>query len=263
MEDYKPGITTSDASVLRCSVYTPVLCSTQDPVIRMHLSNLELSLLLALGALISRANLTPLNVGEDNSRIGLNLENILGITLALLARPSLLGIQPRHETTLIPPNRHAKNHTPTHSLTHARQRTEIHKPLRIGLLAKLIRHEIILGEPLNINLGIANNFPILDIQAADLLELALFVGGELRHDGEGAGGVDGEVGAVVLELVDAVGVVGAPVLVADAVEGAFVARALVEAGYVAGVRGEVGGAGVGFPDVEFVAAGALGVDVAL
>jgi hypothetical protein len=61
----------------------------------------------------------------------------------------------------------------------------------------------------------------------------------------------------------AVGVHAATVLVADAFVAALVAGAAVQAGLAARVGGEMGRAGVGFPDIELVAADALSLDVTL
>jgi hypothetical protein len=104
----------------------------------------------------------------------------------------------------------------------------------------------------------------LNVAANDLLEDAV-LGGERGDDGEGAGGVDRLVagGAVVVEGLVAVGVVAAAVLVADAGLFALLTVAAVETGLVARVRSQMGGAGVGLPDVELVAADALALDVAL
>jgi hypothetical protein len=78
----------------------------------------------------------------------------------------------------------------------------------------------------------------------DRVELAVGVGGEGGDDGEGGGGVDVELGpaAVVVVLLDAVGVPGAAILVADALELAVLALALVETSDVARVGGDVDGA---------------------
>lgn len=68
-------------------------------------------------------------------------------------------------------------------------------------------------------------------------------------------------------VTEAVRVVVAAVFVADGLvlvgTTAESAGALVERGDVAGVRSKCGGAGVGFPDVHFVAAGAVVFEVGL
>lgn len=227
----------------------------------MHLEG-ALGLLLALG-LVGRADLTPLDVGEDDGGVRLDLEDVLGVALALLAGAGLLGVEPGHVAALVPPDGHAEDHAAGHGIAHAAEGAEVHEAVGAGGGAELIGDVVVFGKALDGDDGVLDDPAVLDVEAANLLELALVVGGELGDDGDGAGGVDGVAGAVVLELVDAVRVVAAAVLVADAVKGALVAGALVEAGDVAGVGGEVGGAGVGFPDVELVAAGALALDVTL
>ena len=85
----------------------------------------------------------------------------------------------------------------------------------------------------------------------------------MGDDGEGTGGVDEHVVAVVVGVADGVGVVAAAVLVADTVELALGTVTLEEAGLVAGVRCKVSSAGIGLPDVELVAARTIALEVRL
>ena len=114
---------------------------------------------------------------------------------------------------------------------------------------------------------ILDDFPVLDVQPADLAEGArrgAVIADELRDDGEGAGRVDlVAAGRVVVLESAAVRVDAAAVLVADAFELAFIAGAEEGADAAACVGGVDRGAGVGFPDVHFVAACARVVHVGL
>lgn len=113
--------------------------------------------------------------------------------------------------------------------------------------------------------GIGNDFPILDVEALNLAEGPITALEELRHDGDLAGGVDGELGArsVKSRVAEAVAVEVAAVRVAVArvaVLGICAAAAVARAGVVGAVFAWVGCEGrgdvVGFPDVHFSAAGA-------
>lgn len=227
---------------------------------------LPLALALALlGRTIGAVNLAPPDVGEGNLGLGLNESDVLGVALGGVARASRAGVQPLHETALVPPDAHGQDHTSGEGLAHAGGGAEVHVSPGAGGLAELVVEHIGLGQAGKIDRVSLDDLPVLLVDALDGGELSILAGGELSDDGEGAAGVDLEGRAVAVGVgnVDAVRVPRAAVLVADALEGALLTRALVERGLVARVGSDVVGARVGLPDVHLVAAGALALDVAL
>ena len=204
----------------------------------------------------SRVNLTPSDVGEGDLCTRLNLPDGLGATLSGIAGTGLALIQPVHVAAGIPPDAHGQHHTAGEGTAHANGTAESEHGLRAGRLAEFVVDVVDLGVVGHVDGGVLDDDAVLDVLAVDALELAALVGGELGHDGEGLLGVDGHAArvAVVLPLADAVVVVAATRLIADALALALGALALNEAGDVARVRDEGGGAGVGLPDVHLVAA---------
>lgn len=248
----------------------PIYLSSLDTGNRLLNRASVLALALALAFLLNlecRANLTPPHVVISDNGEGLNLDNILRVTISRCARPSLAAVEPVHEAALVPPDAHSKNHTPRHRLAHALVGAQLEEPLGTSSGAELVVQTVDLGETIDVNRVGLNGLAILLIEPLDGGELAVLVGGELGDDGERAAGVDLELVrvAVVVGHVDAVGVPPAAGLVADTGLGAaaLLAFAEVEAGLVARVGRDVGGAGVGLPNVHLVAAGALAFDVAL
>jgi hypothetical protein len=203
-----------------------------------------------------RTDLTPLDLAENDGWGLLHSNNVLRVTLSRTARSSIATIKPVHEPTLIPPNTHSKHHTPRHGLAHTLHSAQVHERRSALGLAVLVVHADIGGD-------VFNHFAVLHVLADDGLEDAVF-SGELGDDGEGLVSINalGASGAVV-GFVGCVGVFAAAVLVADSSCGALIAGAAVETGLRAGVGSDLGGTLVGFPDVELVAAEALGFDIGL
>jgi len=111
--------------------------------------------------------------------------------------------------------------------------------------------------------GVLNNDAILDVLADNGLEDAV-LGRELGDDGEWLRGVDFEASTVVVGRASVlVGVVSASVLVAQSSFAALIACAAKEAIRAAGVRRDLVGASVCLPDIHFVAANTLTLDVSL
>lgn len=154
---------------------------------------------------------------------------------------------------LVPPDGHGEHHTPSKRVAHLLHGTKLHEAARVCGLAELVVHVVDLRQGGDVDGGVFDDAAVLDVQAVDLAELALLVGNELGDDGEGLARVDNLAGAVVVPLVDAVGVVAAAGLVADTLVSALLAGALVETLDAARVRSQVCSTAVGFPNVHFIA----------
>jgi hypothetical protein len=187
-------------------------------------------------ALEGRPNLTPLNVAEGHSGVGLDLADVGGSALVSIARTGVATVQPLHVAALVPPDTHGQDHATGHGSTHAGGSTEVHVALRADGLTVLIVGVVDLGGVVKLDGGILNDLAVLDVKAVVLLEDATVIGGELGDNGDGLGGVDLLAETVELVVADVVGVVAAAVLVADTVELALSTLALVELGLVARVR---------------------------
>lgn len=235
--------------------------SPRSQYLEVALDGLALAL---VSQLIGRVNLTPLDVAERDRSIRLILANNRWCTLTSLTRTSVIRVEPRHVTTLVPPNTESKDHTARHSLTHGLGGAEVHVACGTVGLAVWIVHPVEVGGDVVLDdVGVLDLLAVLDVEAAVFDQVALVVGGELSYDGEGTAGVDKHVVAVVVGVTDGVGVIAATVLVTDTVELTLGTVALEEAGLVAGVRSKVSGAGIGLPDVELVAARAVALEVRL
>ena len=111
------------------------------------------------------------------------------------------------------------------------------------------------GNTRNIGDGVLDHLAVLHIEAADFGKCAgggAIRGDELGDDSELGGGVDGLLGAKERLVAEAVGVEIAAGFVAGA--GCGAGLSIDGAADVGGVRGVEG---VGFPDIHFVAAGAV------
>lgn len=200
-----------------------------------------------------RSDLTPLDIAEGHSWVWLHLNDLRWVTLGGAARPSVTAIQPVHEASCIPPHAENEDHTPRQRAAHTLKAVKAIKRRRASSNAELVGHAVSGRRTLNINRCVLDDLPILDIQTADLSEDAVSRW-ELRDDGEGAGGVDDQTGAVEGAVAEGVVVVAAAVLVTDAGGLAFRTCAGVDTIDAAGVGGVGGSCVVGFPDVHFIAA---------
>lgn len=99
-----------------------------------------------------------------------------------------------------------------------------------------------------------DDFPVLDVETADFIKRATGIGGELCDDGEGTRGVDRHLASVELLVSNAVGIVGAAAFVADSRGAALRPGALVKARLGTSMGCYVGRLGIGFPDIELIAA---------
>jgi hypothetical protein len=129
--------------------------------------------------------------------------------LSVLARPGpvLLGIQPRHAAAFVPPDGEAQDHAPCQRLAHGLVSAEVHEPPGARSVAVLVRGVADLGQAGSVDLCVLDHLAVLYVNAVDLLEIAVGIGGELSHDGEGARGVDFEAWAIIVGLVEAVRVI--------------------------------------------------------
>lgn len=214
-------------------------------------SNLHTNLLVTLRE--RRSDLTPLDIAEGHSWVWLHLNDLRWVTLGGAAWPCIAAIQPVHESASIPPHAENENHTPGQRAAHTLETIEAVKCRRAGSNAELVSHAVSGCRTLNINRCVLDDLTILDIQTADLSEDTV-IRWELRDDGEGAGGVDDQTGAVEGAVAEGVVVVAAAVLVTDAGGLAFRTCAGVDTIDAAGVGGVGGSCVVGFPDVHFIAA---------
>lgn len=219
-----------------------------------------------LGNLEGRADLTPLNVGKLNLGERLNLPNGIGEALGSIARSSTSSgtVKPLHGSALVPPDGHGENHTAGHGIAHLNHTTEAVKPTLADDSAAVFRvHEVDWWRSSNVDTGVVDEPSVLDVQAADLLELAVLVGRELSDDGEWPGGVDISIWSVVVGVAELVGVVSAAPLVAKTLEGAVLSLATEETWLAAWMRSNVAGPGIGLPDVQLVTARSLLLNVGL
>ena len=175
-------------------------------------------------------------------------------------RRRVVAVEPEHIDSVIVPDTHHENHSPGERSTHVRETA--HRGLSIGPAerrrfssAEGVTDGILGGgDARNVGCGVLDHLAILHIEAADFDE---FTGGsavrcdELGDDGEFGGGVNSLFGAKEGCVAKAVGVEVAAGFVAGAGGGAGLA------GGSANVRSVGGVEGVGFPDVHFIAAGAV------
>lgn len=203
---------------------------------------------------VSRVDISPLDVAENNAGRLLNLLDDRRVALGRIARSRVSAVEPGHEAALIPPDTHREHHTPAHGAAHLLHATDA---LEVGsAVGRAVR--VVHGDSRG---DVLDDGAVLDVFADYGLEGALG-GGELRYDSERLGGVDLATGLVVV-LVCAVGVLAAAVLVAGASKGALVTSASEDGGIGAGVRSDLGCGLVGLPKVELVAADALAFNVTL
>ena len=200
------------------------------------------------------ANLTPLDLAEHDRRGGLDEHDVLRVALGRVARAGIAAVEPLHEAALVPPDAHGQHHAAAHGPAHALHGAVVHEGAGAVRLAVGIVHG-------DFRLDVLDDLSVLDVFADDRLERAV-LGGELRHDGERLLGVDLETRAVEC-LVGCVRILAASVLVAHTCGAALVARTLVQTILAARVRCYLRGPTVSFPDVQFRAANALALDVAL
>ncbi|CAG8779468.1 10370_t:CDS:1, partial [Acaulospora colombiana] len=170
------------------------------------------------------------------------------------------------------------DHTLGHGLVHGGETTLVGEIVGVaerGLLggAECGGDGVVGGHTSNVGLGVGDDFAVLDVEAADLVEGT--AGGavarqELGDDGELGVGVDGQAGAVVGGVAHTVRVEVASVLVAHSTVAVGAVPALGARAAVLAVDGAaVGGVGssvlVGLPDIHLVTARSVvalaGVDV--
>lgn len=133
--------------------------------------------------------------------------------------------------------------------------------LVVHLSARLSSAELLIHDDLL--LGVLDDDAVLDVLADDSLENTV-LGRELGDHGKRLRGVDFEASAVVVGRASMlVGVVSATVLVAQSSLAALIACAAKETIGTAGVRCDLVGASICLPDIHFVAANTLTLDVSL
>lgn len=208
-----------------------------------------------------RAHLTPPNPAESDAGVGLNDSDVRRGTFGFVTRTGDSAVEPAHVATLVPPDAHSKNHTAANGLTHLPHTTKVVKGIGADGPTEGGGHGVC-SETLGDKDGsVLDDAAVLNVQAADFEQFTTAVGGELRDDGHGLVGVDIHALSVIIELANAVRVIWAAVLVTDAIIAALGASALVQAGDVARVRGDMGGSGISLPDIKFVAASSSAGDV--
>lgn len=220
-----------------------------------------------LSAVEGRANRSEADVGESNSRIRvrslqLRVGTVIRRARTTLSTPSRLAlrvsrIKPQHVGVSISPQRERKNHALLKRLAHMRHTANLRELILLLTESLLLGRAELVGERAagvagHDALGVSDDLAVLDVDALDLGEEAVIAGDELGHDGDGLGAVDGEAGALAVELlvalaegveVAAVCVAGAAVAVVGEGSAALVAGAGVVAVVDAGV-GSVRGGGV-------------------
>jgi len=219
--------------------------------------------MMATPGLESRPKLSPFNLTERDSGIRLNLQDALRRSLSRVARPGISAVQPVHESTSVPPDAEDKDHSPGQRATHCLHASEFQIPVGAARLgAVLVVHVVDCRASCDVDAGVLDDLSALDVQAADLYHLSI-LGGELRHDGEGAARVDRQTRSEVLLVAECIRVIAAAPLVAFALEGTLVSSALVQSVMFAHMRRDRRCQRVGLPDVHLVTARALAFDVAL
>jgi hypothetical protein len=173
---------------------------------------------------ISRINLTPLDLAEDNSRPLLDGRDDLGVALSSVARSRVAAIKPLHEAALVPPNGHSKHHAAAHALAHTLHSAQVHERLGSVLAAVVVIHGAC-----DVDVGILEHLAVLHVFAEDGSKRAI-LGGELGDDGEGLVGVDSAGRGIEVLRTGLVRVAAAAVLVAHACCAALIACAAVETG---------------------------------
>jgi hypothetical protein len=225
-------------------------------VIYIHVCRLPLFPVPPVGLLGRErcVDIAPLDVLEDDTRRLLDLLDDLRVALSRIARSCVSTVKPVHEAALIPPDAHREYHPPAHGTTHALHSAQTHEVACAILGAVRIVHGYIGGDVLD-------HFAVLDVLADNGLKGAVG-SGELRDDSKGLGSIYFATGLVVI-FVGCVGVLAAAVLVAKAGLGALVAGTTENSILRTHMRGNLSRGPVCLPNVELVAADALGGNVTL
>lgn len=127
----------------------------------------------------SRSNLSNSDVAECHFRVGLHLDDVLGIALSGVTGSSNTLIQPGHEITLAPPNAHGEDHAAGHGIAHLLSTAKTHVLVGAGGSAVLVVDEVDLGRAGDVDDGGLDDLVVLDVVAVQLDEVALLVGDEL------------------------------------------------------------------------------------
>lgn len=215
----------------------------------------------------SSTNLSPADVAERDLSVRLDLLNNRRASLRGIARSSACAalVQPLHERAVVPPQAEDQDHAAIKRPAHLTGAAQSQVLISTCEGAVRVVHDILL-RAVDFDRGHLDNHAILNKQSRVRDHRVALVGVELRYHGEGARRVDGVVPlAVVLGVSHLVRVHGASALVADAGIAALatVRVAKVETSLVTGMWCDVGGAGVGLPNVQLVTADTGTFDVAL
>ena len=165
----------------------------------------------------------------------------------------VVGVEPEHVRLVVVPDGHDEDHTRVERLAHGRETAELLK--RVGVAERgLLRGAEVGGDRVecvdagDVGLRVGDHLAILDVETADLAELAgrgVVRREELRDDGDLGRGVDGLAGAVELLVAHAERVEVTAVLVAERVVAvvAAVSAVVASAGGLLGHGADVRGVG--------------------
>lgn len=231
---------------------------------------------------VCRINGTELDVAVNNARIGFGdfyLRRNAGVSRAgTTSNTRLRGIsvcrvcavEPEHVNGMVIPNGKRKNHPSADGAAHCGHATEILERVSISkssllLFAKTVANRIGLGNTTDFAHTVLNDLAVLNVEPANLREstrIRTIACNELCNDGELLGRVDGSTGAVERGITHAVAVEVTAVFIADtrvalvtiAAVGPFATGLTVD---TADMRGVGGRDAICFPNIHFVAAGAV------
>lgn len=137
---------------------------------------------------VRTTNIPPPDPRKSHRRIGVVSPNERRISLGATVRPGTITIKPLHPQSRIIPDTEHRHHAPPQRLAHARQPTQ--RLERARPRAECLCHR---------DGPVPDDLAVLQVQPADLGKYACrgVIGrDELRDDGYGLGGVDGETVAV-------------------------------------------------------------------
>jgi len=189
--------------------------------------------------------------------------------LACIGISRVVGVEPEHVDGVVIPNREHEDHATTHGTTNTGHTALLLEAVGVtegGLLgiAEIGGDGVIGGHARDSGLGVLDDLAVLNVETTDFAECAgggVVAGKELSDDRELAAGVDGHAFAVEVLDTHTEGVEIATVGVTDtlvaAVNGTVSALAASLTSDLARVGSEGSGDGVGFPNIEFTAAGTV------
>ncbi len=227
----------------------------------------------------SRAKISDLDVGESDSSVRISSGDHCRIArsgrawASSTSRSSTRGaVEPLHATTSIHPDAEDEHHAMAERTSHTSHASlslisaDTTEGLGLGIAVSVV-DAVGSCHACNVNVGVGNDFSILDIVAADGLEgpVGSAVGcDELSNNSELASRVDSLVGSIKSWCTHAVGVEITATLIAHATAGAIGSLAGISTGDVTRVRSECRSSRIGFPDIHLVAASTEGaIDIGL